>query len=582
MMKTKKVLALLLSFCCIFATACDKESHQCDFTEKIIEESYLKSSATCQDRAKYYYSCTCGEHGEEYFETGNVGTHNYTVEIADPAHVKTSATCKKPATYFKECEYCGKMDNSQTFTGEDLANCEYTKEVASEEYLKEEPTTTTSAVYYKSCKWCGGKGETTFVYGNPLRDDYTEEEKALYRPNSLTVTLYDVDNSVYGFTYNTQVQPLRPVIQIQKGTTASGSWQEYHASVEKVSSYNTSEQRIEFYVVKAEIPLEVGQTYVYRAYDKYVNVGTVITTITAKNPEVTNFSFAHVSDSQGSPSDFGKVLQNVVGNVDFLLHTGDIVNSSRYEYEWTDMLNGNFAKLSQIPMMAISGNHETTQGDSGSNEQYKHFHNKMPTQDSTSLGYFYSFVYGNAKFIMLNTNDLSSGQLKPQQYNWLVNELQNNDCTWTIVAMHNPMYSVGKYGIDPARNYVSLQLRAQLQGLFAQYGVDVVLQGHDHVISRTYPINGQGQPQTETWQTIGGVSYTVDPSGVIYVMNGPAGNQSRGPSGEAPTLYHYAHSSHKSSWAEFIISGNQMRVIVKHASGSSVQTYHDWGIKKSA
>ena len=55
--------------------------------------------------------------------------------------------------------------------------------------------------------------------------------------------------------------------------------------------------------------------------------------------------------------------------------------------------------------------------------------------------------------------------------------------------MHNPMYSVGKRGSDPGKKSVALSLAEQLNGLFAKYKVDIVLQGHDHMVSRTYPLD---------------------------------------------------------------------------------------------
>jgi 3',5'-cyclic AMP phosphodiesterase CpdA len=180
--------------------------------------------------------------------------------------------------------------------------------------------------------------------------------------------------------------------------------------------------------------------------------------------------------------------------------------------------------------MAISGNHETTYQLAGSNETYKHFNNKIPYQ-TTKKGYFYSFTYGNAKFIMLNTNVLDGTKLKNDQYEYLVNELKNNDKTWTFVALHNPLYSAGSWGSNPEKNQISLSLQKQLRGIFAEYGVDVVLQGHDHVISRTHPIKADGTTSSETWNldNASGVSYSINPDGVIYVLNGPASNQYRSP-----------------------------------------------------
>ncbi|MBR4862128.1 MAG: chitobiase/beta-hexosaminidase C-terminal domain-containing protein, partial [Firmicutes bacterium] len=50
-------------------------THTCVFDKKAVTEAYKKSDATCMNPAKYYYSCTCGEHGEATFEDGALGEH---------------------------------------------------------------------------------------------------------------------------------------------------------------------------------------------------------------------------------------------------------------------------------------------------------------------------------------------------------------------------------------------------------------------------------------------------------------------------------------------------------------------------
>ncbi len=42
------------------------------YDQEIVEDKYLKSEATCTSKAKYYYSCFCGEIGSEYFEYGEI------------------------------------------------------------------------------------------------------------------------------------------------------------------------------------------------------------------------------------------------------------------------------------------------------------------------------------------------------------------------------------------------------------------------------------------------------------------------------------------------------------------------------
>lgn len=562
--------------------------HKHNFNIKNVSEQYLAAEATCSAPTSYYYLCECGETGEKVFYVGALASHDFSAEKVSPEYLKNKATCQNGAEYYKSCTMCGERTYKTFFTDE-VGEHSYDKEVPDGQYLKTEATLSSAPEYYKSCV-CGESGKETFFYGDPLRE-YTAAEKALYAPTSLTVTLYDTATLTYGFTYNTSSAPLRPVIQIATGTSLT-DYKEYSATVEKASSYATSgelsesssasDSKIEYYIVKAEVPLSANTTYTYRAYDKYVDIGTGLATFTTSDPTATKFSFAHTSDSQMSDSmgtAFANVLSKVIPNNDFILHTGDVVEWSKYEYQWTDMLHTNFEYLSKIPVMAISGNHETSYRN-GTNETYKHFHNNIPEQYTLS-GYYYSFTYGNAKFIMLNTNRLSGNKLTTDQYDWLVNELENNTTTWTFVALHNPMYSAGGYGSNPSKNSIALSLQSQLQGIFAEYGVDVVLQGHDHLVSRTMPINANGEAVAESFKTINNVQYSINPKGVLYVMNGPSGTQIRSPYEDYDkSLYKYALSSNSCSWADFSIDGNQLTVTVQHAVGDETKTYQTWGIVK--
>ncbi len=92
-MRKRKVFQLLLSVgtltCCFFGfTACEtsKEPHTHVYDQQTVREEYLSSSATCTEKAVYYTSCSCGEHGEETFEDG------------EPlGHTGGEATCKEKA-----------------------------------------------------------------------------------------------------------------------------------------------------------------------------------------------------------------------------------------------------------------------------------------------------------------------------------------------------------------------------------------------------------------------------------------------------------------------------------------------------
>ena len=70
-------LTFLLS-ASLFILGCnDKNKHTHAFTAEIATKEYLCSKATCTEKAKYYYSCECGEKGTETFEYGEIANHIY-------------------------------------------------------------------------------------------------------------------------------------------------------------------------------------------------------------------------------------------------------------------------------------------------------------------------------------------------------------------------------------------------------------------------------------------------------------------------------------------------------------------------
>ncbi|MFH1212787.1 MAG: metallophosphoesterase, partial [Candidatus Neomarinimicrobiota bacterium] len=68
-----------------------------------------------------------------------------------------------------------------------------------------------------------------------------------------------------------------------------------------------------------------------------------------------------------------------------------------------------------------------------------------------------------------------------EQAVWLDSLLARNPNRWTIVAFHHPLYSMGHIRDDR-------QTRDAFLPIFDKYQVDLVLSGHDHVYSRTYPL----------------------------------------------------------------------------------------------
>ena len=94
-------------------------------------------------------------------------------------------------------------------------------------------------------------------------------------------------------------------------------------------------------------------------------------------------------------------------------------------------------------------------------------------------GPWYATRYGDVLVISLDTNRPDD----PAQLKWLQETLADATETWKIVTMHHPPYSGGWHGSD-------MSVRDAFVPLFEQYGVQLVLTGHDHDYQRSEEING--------------------------------------------------------------------------------------------
>lgn len=162
------------------------EQHVHVFNEEIIAEEYKASSATCTQKATYYYSCVCGNTGKETFEHGETLPHVYNREKAWYEYLVHYETCTERATYYYSCK-CGKAGD-ETFEYGELLPHVYCCEIAIEKYKASSATCTESATYYYSCE-CGKVGDEIFEYGETLPHVYDcKEATNRYRASHATCT----------------------------------------------------------------------------------------------------------------------------------------------------------------------------------------------------------------------------------------------------------------------------------------------------------------------------------------------------------------------------------------------------------
>ena len=95
--------------------------HTHSFTVKKAQKKYLKSAATCTEKAVYFYSCSCGAVGTTTFEYGKTIAHTYDQQVAKDKYLKSVATCTKKAVYFYSCS-CSAVGTTTFEYGETIAH----------------------------------------------------------------------------------------------------------------------------------------------------------------------------------------------------------------------------------------------------------------------------------------------------------------------------------------------------------------------------------------------------------------------------------------------------------------------------
>ena len=161
------------------------------FTAEKAEAQYLKSAATCTEKAIYYKSCAVcglsseGTADEATFFSGNALGHNWGAWTQNSDEKTHTRICKRDTSH-TETENCHGGTASCTAKavcevckaefGEKLPH-DFTAETVDAKYLKSAATCTAQAEYYKSCAVCGLSSEgtadeATFFFGNALDHDW--------------------------------------------------------------------------------------------------------------------------------------------------------------------------------------------------------------------------------------------------------------------------------------------------------------------------------------------------------------------------------------------------------------------------
>lgn len=280
------------------------------------------------------------------------------------------------------------------------------------------------------------------------------------------------------------------------------------------SLYNTNNDGT-LRVHKAEVTaLEPDTDYMYRVGDGegHMSPSAVFRTSALSGGEPSSFLF--IGDSQaGDEAGFalwGETLRKAVEDTPdaaMLVHAGDMVDKGFEQKQWNWWFAAAGEHLMNLTLVPVIGNHEVM-GPNGAGDYLAQFHNPRNGAPGAA-GTSFSFDAGDTHFVVLDTEQSQEGY--EAQAAWLDADLAVNESKWTIIFFHQ-----GPYG----SMYVNQRVQSIWVPVFDKHLVDLVMNGHDHIYMRSYPMKGgQVVPEQE---------------GTRYVIGG-----SSGPKFYALTPYHW-------------------------------------------
>lgn len=135
----------------------------------------------------------------------------------------------------------------------------------------------------------------------------------------------------------------------------------------------------------------------------------------------------------------------------------------------------------------------------------------LPTNNGLGTELYYSFDYGNAHFVCLDTHVSGHGP-GSMQLQWAAADLAASSAKWKFVYFHVPPYSGGTHSDNAG-------VRDNILPVLEAAGVDVVFSGHSHVYERTWLLKNNAVVQNDASR------YTkpTPGTGTLYVVSGTAG-----------------------------------------------------------
>ena len=367
------------------------------------------------------------------------------------------------------------------------------------------------------------------------------------QPYSINMTVNGDPKTQLGFAWFTNPDVKKGKLQIvEKADAAEADFAQSTLTVEAVSAdvkdlnYVIAKNNVEGIEANSKrsytshkalaVNLKPGTTYSFRVgnEDAWSEIGH-FTTAAESYDKNEGFSFIYITDTQAQNDGMFDVsqktahaAQKMVSDARFVLVNGDLVetsgtNNSEWEYvQWFSTMQDIWMNY---PLVVAQGNHDTS-----SNANFSwHFNtdtsfNKLAAVPTTMEGTVYSFVQGDALFLVVNYEDYKKEGYFAALTKWMKEQDEaHKDVKWRIATFHKNMFTGSRSHQSDKDGHL---VRENMLPVFDELNIDLALQGHDHIYEVIGPVNNS------TKQLVAGATEeveTVEPGGVRENMTGKQG-----------------------------------------------------------
>lgn len=304
-------------------------------------------------------------------------------------------------------------------------------------------------------------------------------------PHRIILNITEEPTTSIAVTWRTVCETKQPQVRIAKST----GWIEFENNLSSISAKTEkvilldSTKVFHYSVVVKD--LQPNTLYIYCVGGD--SVWSEWNQFRTAKQDNSPFTFTYFGDMQHDIKKFGsRVFRkafSLAPNSSFWLFSGDLLDRAEYDYQWDELFQASGFIPSVMPMVLATGNHEYADTVINGTEvetlvELWRSHITQPSSEIDGLSEtVFSFIYQDVRFIVLNGNEKLE-----EQSAWLEKILAENKSLWTIVTIHQPIYSMGK-------KRDQRKTKNSFMHLFDKYNVDLVLQGHDHVYARTFKLN---------------------------------------------------------------------------------------------